>query len=148
RQFFGMERNISTSRWVQAWNSGRDGPVPASALGRDRLQLKVEHVQNKESLAVDQHNVSANDGLHISGRRRREILHNLGWAGMHLAAQSGRERSPHDQLTLKSRRQAVAFRQPGRQMVVVRTIPAVQVAIVIAVMAAILIAIVLLVAIS
>ena len=65
------------------------GQKPASSLRRDRLQFEVEHIQDKESPAVNQHNVTANDGVHVARRRRWQIAHNLDWARMHFATQSG-----------------------------------------------------------
>ena len=57
---------------------------------------------------------------------------------MHFTLQARRQRSPHNQLALKSGRQPVALGQSWRKIVVMRTIPIVQVAIVVAIITPIL----------
>src|SRR5437879_1982089 len=87
--------------------------------------------------------MSADRGVHVTHRRRRQITLDLNRARMHAASQPRRQRATHHQLALQPGRQFVALGQTGRQVVAMPCIPATQIAVMIAIVAAIVVAVVL-----
>ncbi len=70
-----------------------DKPPDAKAHGF--LQLEVEDVQNQERSAIHQNNISANHGVDVTHRRRRQIALHLNRAGLHFFLQARRQRATH-----------------------------------------------------
>lgn len=94
----------------------------------------MEDVCDLEINAVHQDQIAANKNVHVTGRRRRQKGLNVLRAGLHSVPQFGRDESLHDDSTLQSRRETVAFRQPWRQVPVICPVPVPQIAIMVGIM--------------
>jgi len=95
----------------------------------------VEHVGYLEANSVHENQVAADEYMPIAWIRRRKHDLQLLRTRLHSAAKSSRQSSIDDQLTLESRRQAIALGQAARQMRIVGAIPIVNIAVAISVVA-------------
>ncbi len=95
------------------------------------VDVEVKHITNLEAGPVIQHQVSTDEYVHIIRGRRRQHHFQFVRARLHSSAKPRRKRSIDNQLTLEPRRQPVALRESGRQMVIVRPVPTADVSIVI-----------------
>jgi hypothetical protein len=95
----------------------------------------VEHVGYLKTDSVHEHQVSADEYVPVPRIRRRKHDLQLLRTRLHSAAKSRRQSSIDDQLTLESRRQAIALGQAARQMRIVGAIPIVNIAVAISVVA-------------
>ena len=96
--------------------------------------VEVENVADLERRAVIHDEVSAHDNVYVVWRRRWQHRFQLMRTGLHSTAQSRRQAAIHDQLPLQTRRQTISLRQAGWQMLVVSTVPFVNIAVMIVIL--------------
>jgi hypothetical protein len=84
----------------------------------------VKNVGDLEIGAIHEHQISANNHVHIIRRRWREHDFKFVRARVHLHSQIRCQRSTYDQLSFQSRRQVIAFGKSGRKMRIVNAVPA------------------------
>jgi hypothetical protein len=89
----------------------------------------VEDVGDLEIGAIVEDQVASDDYVDVVRGRRGKHDFELARTGLHSAAQARRKSAPDDELTLQAGRQTIAFRKSGRKVIVVRAVPAADVAI-------------------
>src|SRR5581483_8507987 len=72
--------------------------------------VEAEDVADLECCAVIHHQVATDYDVDVVRRRRRKHRFQFPWTGLHLPSQARRQGAVHNQLALKSGRQAIAFR--------------------------------------
>ena len=93
----------------------------------------MEYVADLEAGAVHENQVASDEVMSISRRRRQKHHFQLARAGLHSVPKLHGEISLNDDLTLHTRRQAIALCQSRWQMRIVSAIPVMDVAVVIVV---------------
>jgi ABC-type multidrug transport system fused ATPase/permease subunit len=86
--------------------------------------LEVKNIHNQKRSAIEQNNVAADHNVLAIRRRRRKVPLEIVGATHNFFPQSGRQRAPHYELTLKTGRQPITLGQARRQVFVVLAIPA------------------------
>ena len=84
----------------------------------------MQNVSDLKISAVDQHDVSADEPMHVVWRRGREHDLQIARAGMHLAVQFNRDIAVDHDLAIEAGGQTVALGEPWGQMIVMIVIPA------------------------
>jgi hypothetical protein len=99
------------------------------------IDVEVEDVGNLEIGPIYKNEVAADHNVHVVGRRRWQHGFQFARAGLHLFLEARRKCAVHNQLALQSGRKTVALSQTRRQVVVVRTIPVVDLTVMIFIVA-------------
>jgi len=87
------------------------------------MDFEMENSQDHGGLAIQQHQVAADDDVLAIRRRRREFANKFDRRRLDPLAQSRREGAAFNELPFESRRQLVSLGQAGRQMVLMIGVP-------------------------
>jgi hypothetical protein len=84
----------------------------------------MKHIDYHKRSAVEQNHVAADHHMLAIRRRRRKVALQISGTMHNFRPKSWRQSAADDQLPLKSRWQSIALGQAGRQMLIIRAVPA------------------------
>jgi hypothetical protein len=84
----------------------------------------MKHIHYHKRSAIEQNHVAADHDMLAIRRRRRKVAFQISGTMHNFRPQSWRQSTTHDQLALEARWQSIALGQAGRQMLIIRSVPA------------------------